>query len=132
MAAFLLDSDAVIDYLQGMQPATQMIQDLYSRGDALCTSDVVVCEVYSGLSSTESPRAEELLDSLRFLQTSRHAARQAGQWRHLYRRSGKHLPVTDTLIAATALDHRATIITANISDYPMPEVTILPLARPTR
>jgi predicted nucleic acid-binding protein len=39
------------------------------------------------------------------------------------------LPLTDALIAATAVEHNATVVTGNVRDYPMPEVSILPLPR---
>ena len=42
------------------------------------------------------------------------------------------LRVADALIAATAYGHQATIVTGNLRDYPMPEVTVLPLPRASR
>jgi len=44
-------------------------------------------------------------------------------------RRGVTLPITDTLIAATALVHGATVVTGNFDQYPMSEVAILPLPR---
>lgn len=49
----------------------------------------------------------------------------------MYRARGLQLPATDCLIAATAHEHGALVITRNVKDFPMPEVTLLPLARPS-
>jgi predicted nucleic acid-binding protein len=35
------------------------------------------------------------------------------------------LTTTDTLVAATAIKHGATLITANVKDYPMEEIELL-------
>jgi predicted nucleic acid-binding protein len=42
------------------------------------------------------------------------------------------MAITDSLIAATAIDHAAVLVTGNAKDFPMPEVMLLPLPRPGR
>ena len=49
MATYLLDSDAIIDYLMGFAPSVQLIRSIHSRGDVLAVCDVVIAEAYSGL-----------------------------------------------------------------------------------
>jgi len=44
-------------------------------------------------------------------------------------RRGEALATTDCLIAGIAVAHQATIVTGNLKDYAMPEVTTLPLLR---
>jgi predicted nucleic acid-binding protein len=129
VARFLLDSDAVIEQLQGKQAAVGLIRDLFDRGETLCTCDVVIAEVYSGLPPTVPSDADSLLRRLIFLRTSRTAAQRAGYWRVQYARTGLQLATTDVLIAATAAEHRATVVTGNTRHFPMPEVSLLPLPR---
>ena len=129
MTRYLLDTDAVIDYFKGFRPTVDLLQTLHRQGDTLCTCDVVTAEVYAGLDPAEREPAQELLDSLRFLPTSAAAARQAGVWRYHYARRGTQLPTTDCLIAAIAREGQATLITGNTADYPMPELTVVPLPR---
>ena len=74
---------------------------------------MVTAEVYAGLDPAERERGQELLSSLRFLQPSAEAARQAGEWRYDYARRGKQLSTTDCLIAAIAQAHQAAVITGN-------------------
>ena len=104
----------------------------YLNAYDLCRCDVVLAEVYSGLHPDEVQGAEHLLATLRFPPTSDRAARQAGSRRYTYARQGKQLSVTDCLIAATAREHHATIVTRTTDDYPMPDVTTLALPRPPR
>jgi predicted nucleic acid-binding protein len=39
------------------------------------------------------------------------------------------IAVADALIAATAREHRAILVTGNIDHYPMEDITLFPLAR---
>lgn len=130
MAHVLLDSDAIIDYVEGVPGSVSLIQSLDGQGDRLCTCDVIIAEIYSGLKPKDRDKAERLLESLHFLATSADAARQAGEWRYEYARRGVALATSDVLIAATAYAHQASVLTANLKDYPMPEIRILALPRP--
>ena len=129
MARFLLDTDAVIDYLRGFPGSVALLRDLHQRGDLLCICDVVIAEVYTGLGPRDRTKAEDLLDTCQFLHTSREAAKQAGEWRYFYARQGITLSTADALVAATAHAHAATIVTGNMDDYPMKEASKLPLPR---
>jgi predicted nucleic acid-binding protein len=71
---------------------------------------------------------ERELQIFAFLETTESAAKQAGVWRYAYARQGRQIAITDALIAATAYLNQATIVTGNIRDYPMPEVSLLPSA----
>ena len=129
MGRYLLDTDAVIDYLNGVPSTVALIQTLYQQGDGLCTCDIVTAEVHAGLHPSERERGSELLASLRFLPTSPDAASQAGVWRYDHARRGRQLSTTDCLIAAIAREHQTTLVTGNITDYPMPDLNILSLPR---
>ena len=99
-------------------------------GRTLCTCDIVITEVYSGLRPHERPRAEVFLSSLQFLPASPNAARRAGEWRYDYARQGIQLPTTDCLIAAIAAEYDATVVTGNVRHFPMADVATLALPRP--
>lgn len=129
MARYLLDSDALIDYLNARHTAVEFVQRLAFQGDELCVCDVVVAEVYAGLSDVDAEGAAPLLASFEFLPISYETARQAGRWRYSFKRHGITIATTGALVAATAHAHGATVVTANVRDYPMEEVNILPLPR---
>ncbi len=129
MARYLLDTDAIIDYLTGVQASVNLIQNLHQQGDLLCVCDVVIAEIYAGLRPQDRGKAQPLLNAFYFLATGPGAARQAGEWRYAYARQGVAISTTDVLIAATAQAHGATLVTGNIEDYRMKEMSILPLPR---
>ncbi len=105
MARYLLDTDSGIDFLYNIAGSVALPQDLYSRGDTLCTCDIVIAEVYAGLHPHEHARADQFFSSLQFFPASAHAARKAGEWRYAFARRGQSLPTTDCLIAAVADQH---------------------------
>ncbi len=129
MAKYLLDTDALIDYLKGVSSSVALIQELHRRGDLLCACDVVIAEVYAGLRPGDRDKAQRLLEACYFLPASLEAARQAGEWRYIYARRGLTLATADALVAATAQAHQATLVTGNTDDYPMEDVSVLVLPR---
>jgi predicted nucleic acid-binding protein len=130
MTFHVLDTDSIIDYLKGIASTIGFIQNLVATGQTLATTDVVVGEVTSGLHPQDRPAGERLLDSLVYLPTSRDAARQAGLWRSTFARRGITLAMTDALIAATAREHGAVVVTGDIRDFPMLAAgsTLVPLS----
>lgn len=66
-----------------------------------------------------------LLKSFRFLELSAEGALRAGAWRADYRTTGVTLSLADCLVAATAVEHGATLVTDNVSHYPQPELVMI-------
>jgi predicted nucleic acid-binding protein len=132
VARYLLDSDAVIDHLKGVGPTIALVDTLINGRNILCTCDVVLAEVYTGLPPAARDAAEQFLATLDFLPSVPEIGRQAGLWKYQFARQGTTVALTDALIAATALHWGATVVTGNPRHYPMAEVSLLPLPRPTR
>ncbi len=82
MTRYLLDSDAVIGFLNGVPSALRLVSELYQQGDTLCTCAVVMTEVYTGLKPIELRDGDKLLQPMRFLTTVPEIGRQAGLWRY--------------------------------------------------
>ncbi|MGH2583744.1 MAG: type II toxin-antitoxin system VapC family toxin [Dehalococcoidia bacterium] len=129
MTRYLLDTDTIVDYLKGISSTIAVIQQLGQQGHQLYTCAVVECEVASGLGPQQRAQAEQLLDAFEYLPASREAARKAGGWRGAFRSKGVQLATTDCLIAAMAVAHGAVIVTGNVRDFPMSELTLQPLPR---
>jgi tRNA(fMet)-specific endonuclease VapC len=128
MRQYLLDADAIIDYIAGFPTTVAFIWALRASG-VLTTCAVALAEVYSGLHVRDTTKALPLLTSLTFLPTSPEASRQAGEWRYAFARRGIALATTDCLIAATAHDQQAELVTGNLRHFPMQGPIILPLPR---
>jgi len=79
------------------------------------------------LRSKEEPATEEFLRSLEYYHLTWPVARLAGLLKRDYGRKGTTLTAADTTIAAVALVHELTLMTDNIKDFPMKELTLYPL-----
>jgi len=132
VARYLLDTDAVIDLLYDIPSSVELVRRLFASGDTRCTCDAVVAEIFAGVRPGDQAPAEQLLPSLEYLPTPMEAARQAGAWRYGYVRQGFTFSLTSCLIAAVARIHSASLVTGNTRDFPMTELTVVPLSRQGR
>jgi predicted nucleic acid-binding protein len=127
VTTYLLDTTVLIDFLGGASKAVSLVKELSEEEHELCTCCVCVTELYSGLSADAASTADELLDNLTYLDVTRDQARLAGSMRYQYARRGISLSTTDTIIAAVAVANDATLVTANVRDFPLEELQLLEL-----
>lgn len=104
MARILIDSDIFVDHLRGNQR--------FAPGqDEVSYSAVTRAELFAGRSSEER-RVRRVLEPFNELPVDRAIAERAGRLR---RTTAIRMP--DALIAATALEHRLTLVTRNTRDF---------------
>ncbi len=120
----LLDSTLVIDHLRGVPEAVDRIRRIFEDGDDPIVTEVVVCEVRAGLLAEAEPHLEAFLEPIEFVQPGVATALKAGRWRADLRRSGRTLNLGDSLIAATADDLGAIVVTRNVRDFALTRVAI--------
>lgn len=125
LTKYLLDANALIDWLKGREPAPALLADLSSRGDRLAANGISLAETYSGVDPADLQRIDGLLGILEYWPIEWAVARLAGQYRYQYWREGRTYAVADMIIGAHALSQDATLITDNVRDFPMSGLKIL-------
>ena len=127
MTRYLLDTTALIDFSKGREPTCSRLLELIEAGDDLGVCAVNIAEFYSGIPVDKRTVWNEFISSLSYWNVTREAAAHAGRDRYDFARNGQTLSTTDAIIAAVARDHQATLMTNNVKDYPMADITVLPL-----
>jgi tRNA(fMet)-specific endonuclease VapC len=124
LSLFLLDTTVLIAHLRGDQAATHFLLELIADRHSLGTSCVNVAEVERGMLPKERKLATTLLSRLRFLETTREAASRAGRYQAEFEKRGRTIHTPDALVAGTARAHGAILLTDNVGDFPMRDVTV--------
>ena len=126
MTVHLLDSTALIDYFRKRREAIDSLEKLEAQGHSLAVCAVGLAEVYSGFDALERIENGQVVDRWLYYETTPAIAKEAGRYRYEFARVGTTLSATDSLIAAVAIAHDATLITNNLRHFPMPEIQLLP------
>jgi predicted nucleic acid-binding protein len=124
---YLLDTDTLIDFLQDRGNARKCITSLIEADDDVALCAITVAEVFSGLSEKNRKQWSDWLLALPYWHIGWESAMRAGTDRKEASETGRTLSVTDSLLAALARQHDATLLTSNIKDYPMDDVRVLSL-----
>ena len=127
MSVFLPDTNVLVDALNGKRGRREWLRGLVLQGDSLACCTITLAEIYAGMRPHEAQRTDQFLSAFVWYNSSRAIARRAGRLRFEWAQQGKTLSVTDTLIAATALEHGLILITGNRKHFPMHELSLHPL-----
>ena len=125
MARILLDTTVLIDALRG-QPAARRLISLRRSGIEPWACAISVEEIWRGLLPGEERQARRLFDGLRMAPLGVGEGIRAGLWRRQFAARGVTLHQADCLIAAAAVRVGAALATANVGDYPMAAVDLMP------
>ena len=107
------DTDVLIDFLAGAEPAAEWVASELERGSLLTT----VITRFELLSGARNPRQEnsirQLLAAVPALELGDEAADKAAEVRRSLDRSGASIGMADSLIAGIVLVHSAVLLTRN-------------------
>jgi tRNA(fMet)-specific endonuclease VapC len=113
----LADTDVLIDFLTGIQPVSQQIEE-YIKAEQLQTTAVNCFELLSGAGDNKRGRAvRQLVDALTVLPLDRAAAQLAADVRRELERTGQPIGMADSLIAGIALAHTLPLFTRNRAHF---------------
>src|SRR5580704_372048 len=119
MATLLLDTSVIIDTLNGKRNRHELLHRLVQQGNVLACCCINVAEIYAGMRSKEEAKTTHFLTSLDYYPVSFSVARLAGELKRDFGRKGTTLSMTDSLIAAVAIQYQLLLITDNTKDFPM-------------
>src|SRR5262245_39719512 len=124
MTRYVLDATFLIDHLRDHDTAVDRFRRLMEEGDDPIVSDVSAAEVWAGWRAEDEPGIERLLRDIEFVQPGPPTSRLAGIWRAQARQVGRTLHLPDALIAATAHDLGAIVLTRNVRDFELTPVRV--------
>ena len=127
MATFLLDTSVIIDALNNKRGRPALLLELLRAGHLLACCPINVTEVHAGLRPKEEAATGAFVASLRYYPITLPAARLAGELKREYGRKGTTLNLGDVIIAAVAIHNQLALLTDNVRDFPMEDLTLCPL-----
>ncbi|HAF20175.1 MAG TPA: VapC toxin family PIN domain ribonuclease [Chloroflexi bacterium] len=121
---YLLDTNACIALING-RPETvrRRFERASSAGERLATSSIVLFELWYGVAKSQRSKANAervatfLAGPLEVFDFTTEDADHAGRVRAALESVGKPIGAYDLLIAGQALRHKATLVTANSSEF---------------
>jgi predicted nucleic acid-binding protein len=123
VAALLIDTDILADYLRGRADAVSFVDGLV---DAPALSVLTVAELFAGIrEGPERQALEAVLDGCDLIEVDAAIAREGGLLRRRYHPS-HGVGIVDAMIAATALAHGLRLATRNRKHFPMLPDLVVP------
>ena len=126
MATYLLDTNIIVDALNDKRNRNAALHNLAATGHTLACCPINVAEVCAGLRPKEEARTTALLQSLKLYPITFPVAELAGRLKREYGSKGKTLSIPDTIVAAVALHNELVLITDNVKDFPMEDLSLYP------
>ena len=119
----LLDSTVLIDALRGRQAGARLV-GLRRVGVEPWVCAISVEEIWRGLLDGEDAKARRLINALRLAPLGVAEGARAGGWRRQFASRGVTLHQADCLIASAAVGVGAALATANVANFPMPDLVV--------
>ncbi|NCO68837.1 MAG: PIN domain nuclease [Nitrospirae bacterium CG_4_10_14_3_um_filter_44_29] len=113
---YLIDTDWIIDHLNGVETITIKLEKLASSG--ICTSIISVAELYEGVYGSKDYNAsleilETFLEGITVLSIDHEVCKIFGRERNKLRKQGNIIGDFDILIASICLKHNLILLTNN-------------------
>ena len=122
---YTLDTNAIIYYLDEDPTVVPLLEPILGQEIAIFVSVVTELELLShpGLTEEDMAAIQQLLTSVVIFPLESRLAQLAGALRRQY-----HLKTPDSIVAATALLTRTTLVTRNIRDFQgIDSLSLLPI-----
>lgn len=124
----LLDTSVLIDALRLRNARRELLARLLNEGHHFSTTALNIAEVYAWIRPGEHLRTAAFLDNLECHELTGNSGGHAGLLKNEWAAKGRTLSLSDTIIAAIAIEKECSLMTDNRKDFPMPELNLYPLA----
>jgi len=118
----LFDTDILIDFLRGLQPAVSFLENADQQ---LRISAITAAELYAGAREKEMPALDEFLLAFEIIAVDHQISKAGGMIRNKYNKS-HGVGLSDAIIAASAIATQSYLVTLNKKYFPMLKKIILP------
>ena len=115
----LLDTGVLIDFFRGRESAIDVVTHAVESGPWLGASEITRFELLSGLRPGEEEGVERFASEIHWVPVTEPVARRAASLAQAYRASHAGIEDGDYLIAATAIELGAELLTTNVRHFPM-------------
>ena len=129
MNRYLLDTTFLIDLSKNYRASEDALKSLVASGGVPGVCAICVAEFLAGVPPRWRPTWERWIADFAYWEISIEAAGLAGALRFDLAREGRTIHVADALMAATAMETDATLVTNNIKDFPIQGLTLVRLGR---
>lgn len=120
----LIDTDVAIDFLR-RHPYARVLFDYWSGKGLLAVSALTHLEIYRGMKKGEEKTTAAFLDGLTSVSVDLPVARRAGVMIKGLPAGGTTISIVDAIIAATAIQLGAPLLTNNVERYPFEGVRLI-------
>ncbi len=126
---YLIDTNIIIWVLRGNTIYERILQELKNK-DAFSISTITIAEIYKNVFPAEFEDTNKILGQFEALDVTVPIAKIAGFYWKQYIKKLRKLHILDCLIAATAKEHRLTLLTLNTRHFPMDDIKVMdPLSK---
>ena len=120
----LVDTDVAIDFLRRREYAQKLLKSWAEEG-LMAISTLTHLEIYQGMKTGEEELTNAFLDGLISVAVDIPIARRAGTMLRGLRSKGMTIGIADAIIAATALQFGAPLLTNNVEHYPFSNLKVI-------
>ena len=110
----VVDTSVWVEFLRGGRGGDSSVVEDLIRSSQAVTCGMVLAELLAGVRDAEDRRQlQEALAGLDYLETREQTWRRAGELAAELRSKGRTLPMSDLIVAALAIEHGLTVLTAD-------------------
>lgn len=120
----LLDTNVIIYFLKGKELAKSFLINLLQNSH-IYISAISVAEFIAGATVNEKEKFKNFCSLGEIISVDKKIAEIAGDYRQEFSCKRKKVYLLDCLIAASCKYYNATLVTSNVSDYPMKDIKVV-------